>query len=51
MFFILKGEGLATCDGKSVAIQAGDSLLVPPGTHKRKYWTDSLIRSVYYGAE
>lgn len=35
MFFILKGEGLATCDGKSVAIQAGDSLLVPPtGTHK-----------------
>lgn len=35
MFFILKGEGLATCDGKSVPIQAGDSLLVPPtGTHK-----------------
>lgn len=34
MFFVLKGEGLATCDGKSVSIQAGDSLLVPPtGTH------------------
>ncbi|MDI9637124.1 cupin domain-containing protein [Oscillatoria amoena NRMC-F 0135] len=34
MFFVLKGEGLATCDGKSVRIQAGDSLLVPPtGTH------------------
>lgn len=34
MFFILKGEGMATCDGKTVAIKAGDSLLVPPtGTH------------------
>ncbi|NDJ22383.1 cupin domain-containing protein [Nostoc sp. B(2019)] len=34
MFFILKGEGIAMCDGKSVKIQAGDSLLVPPtGTH------------------
>lgn len=34
MFFVLKGEGLATCDGKTVPIQAGDSLLVPPtGTH------------------
>lgn len=34
MFFILKGEGIATCDGKSVAVQAGDSVLVPPnGIH------------------
>lgn len=34
MFFVLKGEGLAVCDGKSVNIKAGDSLLVPPtGTH------------------
>lgn len=34
MFFILKGEGLAHCDGKAVPIQAGDSLLVPPtGKH------------------
>ena len=34
MFFILKGEGQATCDGKTVSIQAGDSILVPPtGTH------------------
>ncbi len=34
MFFILKGEGQATCDGKTVPIKAGDSLLVPPtGTH------------------
>ncbi len=34
MFFVLKGEGMATCDGKTVKIQAGDSILVPPtGTH------------------
>ena len=34
MFFILKGEGEASCDGKTVQIQAGDSLLVPPqGIH------------------
>jgi mannose-6-phosphate isomerase-like protein (cupin superfamily) len=34
MFFILKGQGLATCDGKTVPIQAGDSVLVPPtGVH------------------
>ncbi|MEM7771663.1 MAG: cupin domain-containing protein [Cyanobacteria bacterium P01_E01_bin.6] len=34
MFFILKGEGLATCDGKTIPIQAGDSILVPPqGVH------------------
>lgn len=34
MFFILKGEGLATCDGKTAQIQAGDSILVPPtGIH------------------
>lgn len=35
MFFILKGEGRATCDGKTLSIQAGDSLLVPPnGVHE-----------------
>ncbi len=34
MFFILKGEGEASCDGKTVRIQAGDSILVPPqGIH------------------
>jgi mannose-6-phosphate isomerase-like protein (cupin superfamily) len=34
MFFIIKGEGMAICDGKSIAIQTGDSLLVPPtGMH------------------
>ncbi|MGF1571014.1 MAG: cupin domain-containing protein [Nodosilinea sp.] len=35
MFFVLKGEGLAICDGKTVPIQAGDSILVPPnGIHR-----------------
>ncbi len=35
MFFVLKGQGLATCDGKTVPIHPGDSLLVPPtGIHK-----------------
>jgi mannose-6-phosphate isomerase-like protein (cupin superfamily) len=34
MFFILKGEGVAICDGKKLPIKAGDSLLVPPnGIH------------------
>jgi mannose-6-phosphate isomerase-like protein (cupin superfamily) len=35
MFFVLKGEGTASCDGKTVQIQAGDSILVPPtGIHE-----------------
>ncbi len=35
MFFILQGEGQATCDGKTIPIQAGDSILVPAtSTHK-----------------
>lgn len=35
MFFVLKGEGTAHCDGKEVAIRSGDSLLVPPtGIHE-----------------
>jgi mannose-6-phosphate isomerase-like protein (cupin superfamily) len=29
IFFVLKGEGLAICDGKTVSIRAGDSILVP----------------------
>lgn len=34
MFFILKGEGRAYCDGKTMEIRSGDSLLVPPtGMH------------------
>jgi mannose-6-phosphate isomerase-like protein (cupin superfamily) len=35
MFFVLKGEGVALCDGKEVSIHAGDSLLVPAtGIHE-----------------
>jgi len=35
MFFVLKGEGIARCDGRVVQIRAGDSILVPPtGTHE-----------------
>lgn len=34
MFFVLKGEGRAMCDGKVIPIRAGDSIMVPPqGTH------------------
>lgn len=34
MFFILKGVGMAVCDGKEVPLQAGDSVLMPKtGTH------------------
>lgn len=44
MFFVLKGEGTATCDGKTVPIRAGDSILVPPtGIHElRNTGTDRL---------
>jgi mannose-6-phosphate isomerase-like protein (cupin superfamily) len=35
MFFILKGEGLAICDGKPISLHPGDSLLVrPTGIHE-----------------
>lgn len=35
MFFILKGEGLAVCDGKNIPLHPGDSLLVrPTGIHE-----------------
>ncbi len=44
MFFILKGEGVAICDGKKVGIKAGDSLLVPPtGTHLIRNTGDSRL--------
>lgn len=44
MFFVLKGEGVAMCDGKKVSIQTGDSLLVPPtGTHLIKNTGDSRL--------
>jgi mannose-6-phosphate isomerase-like protein (cupin superfamily) len=31
MFFILKGCGVATCNGAEVPVSAGDSLLLKPG--------------------
>jgi mannose-6-phosphate isomerase-like protein (cupin superfamily) len=35
MFFILKGEGMAICDGKTLPLRPGDSLLVrPTGIHE-----------------
>ncbi len=35
MFFILKGEGLAICEGKNIPLHPGDSLLVrPTGLHE-----------------
>ena len=32
MFFVLKGEGRAVCDGKTIEVRTGDSLLLKPGT-------------------
>ncbi len=32
MFFVLKGEGRARCDGQTIDVRAGDSLLLKPGT-------------------
>ncbi len=35
MFFVLRGEGVAVCDGKEIPLRPGDSLLVPPtGIHE-----------------
>jgi mannose-6-phosphate isomerase-like protein (cupin superfamily) len=31
VFYVLEGEGVATCGGKSVPIAKGDFLAVPPG--------------------
>ncbi|MGL5075879.1 MAG: cupin domain-containing protein [Waterburya sp.] len=37
MFFILKGEGIAVCDGKEIPFHSGDSILIPKtGTHYLK---------------
>lgn len=35
MFYILQGEAIATCDGRVLRLQAGDSILVPAmGLHE-----------------
>lgn len=35
MFFILKGEGEAVCDGKNIPLRSGDSILIrPTGIHE-----------------
>lgn len=35
IFFILKGEGMAICDGKTIPLHPGDSILVrPTGMHE-----------------
>lgn len=37
MFYILKGEGIAVCDGKETRLHTGDSVLMPKmGTHYLK---------------
>lgn len=37
MFYILKGEGMAVCDGKEILFHTGDSVLMPKmGTHYLK---------------
>lgn len=44
LFFILQGVGTAICDGKTVNIQAGDSILVPPtGIHEIRNTGDDRL--------
>ncbi|WP_204136997.1 cupin domain-containing protein [Halomicronema sp. CCY15110] len=44
MFYVLKGEGEAVCDGRVVPLQTGDSILIPnSGTHEvRNVGSDRL---------
>lgn len=46
-FFVLKGEGIAMCDGEEVALRAGEDLLVPPtGVHQiRNTGAERLYRT------
>lgn len=32
LFYVLSGKGRACCDGTEVALSAGDSIVVPPGS-------------------
>ena len=34
MFYVLKGEGEAVCDGKTVPLHTGDSILIPKSGNK-----------------
>ena len=44
MFFILKGEGRASCNGKTIPIEESDSLLMPPtGIHTIKNTGESRL--------
>ena len=44
MFFVLKGEGIAVCDGKESALHSGDSILMPKtGTHYLKNTGDERL--------
>ena len=44
MFFILKGEGIAVCDGKEVPLHSGDSILMPKtGIHYLKNTGDQRL--------
>lgn len=44
MFYVLKGHGEAVCDGKTVPLKTGDSILIPnSGTHEvRNVGSDRL---------
>jgi mannose-6-phosphate isomerase-like protein (cupin superfamily) len=49
MFFILKGEGLAVCDGKDIPLHAGDSLLVrPTGIHEIRNIGNSRLYAICF---
>ena len=49
MFFILRGEGLAICDGKSIPLHPGDSLLVrPTGIHEIRNIGSSRLYAICF---
>ncbi|MBR8830159.1 MAG: hypothetical protein N5P05_002817 [Chroococcopsis gigantea SAG 12.99] len=49
MFFILQGEGLAICDGKSIPLHSGDSLLVrPTGIHELRNVSDKRLYALCF---
>jgi mannose-6-phosphate isomerase-like protein (cupin superfamily) len=49
MFFILKGEGMAICDGKAIPLGPGDSLLVrPTGIHEIRNVGDGRLYALCF---